>query len=136
MVVFNTQGSYASPSGPSATLPSGTQLTMQPVGPWIATARFELGYARTPRFWLITTDQAPTAIPQGHLSVTTGRTFLLGWRGVDGGQDSMETPNPDTSPPRPSMLQKGETPEVPRADVISYNHCDTNNDLATRDLQP
>ena len=49
-------------------------------GPWIATTRFELSFARTPRFWLVTVEAAPSN-KEGELPLAQGQTFFLEWKG-------------------------------------------------------
>ena len=64
-------------------LPNSLHLTIHPAGEWIATTRFELGFARTPRFWLVVIDHAPPVAP-GQLPLRSGHSFWLEWRGVEG----------------------------------------------------
>ncbi|CAE7798805.1 YCF1, partial [Symbiodinium necroappetens] len=63
-------------------LPDGLQMTIHPAGEWIATTRFELGFARTPRFWLVFIHQAPPPAT-GRLPLKPGDSFWLEWRGQE-----------------------------------------------------
>ena len=68
-------------SGP--TLSPGVALTLHPMGAWIGVTRFELSYARTPRFWLVSVDAIPAqAVRPGELPLQEGQTFFLEWRGA------------------------------------------------------
>ena len=79
MVAYKTQ-STASRMGP--TLSPGVTLTMYPVGDWIAVTRFELSYARTPRFWLVVVDTAPDVTQAGELPLQSDDQFFLEWQGT------------------------------------------------------
>ena len=63
-------------------LPDGLQITIHPAGAWIATTRIELGFARTPRYWLVEVLFAPPPTP-GRLPLRTGDSFWLEWRGQE-----------------------------------------------------
>ena len=63
------------------TLSPGVTLTMWPVGDWIGVTRFELTFARTPRFWLVHVDTAPSSFSRGELPLQAGSEFLLEWQG-------------------------------------------------------
>ncbi|CAE7305788.1 unnamed protein product [Symbiodinium sp. CCMP2592] len=83
VVIFNTLSGHKEKGG---TLPPGTRLTMTPVGPWIATTRFELGFARTPRYWLVEVDEVAQAqgdqgwIPLANINSGHGdHVFLEMW---------------------------------------------------------
>ena len=55
---------------------------MYPVGEWIAVTRFELSYARTPRFWLVVVDAVPDLTQAGELPLQSGEEFFLEWQGT------------------------------------------------------
>ena len=59
-------------------LPDGLQISLHPAGSWIATTRFELGFARTPRYWLVEVDFAPPPV-QDRMQLRTGDSFWLEW---------------------------------------------------------
>ena len=70
LVAYKT---LSSPWATGPTLQPGVSLTLQPIGAWIATTRFELTFARTPRFWLVTVDALPTTSPAaGELPLQVG----------------------------------------------------------------
>ena len=64
------------------TLSPGVTLTLWPVGEWIGVTRFELSFARTPRFWLVHVDSAPSSFSTGELPLQGGSQFLLEWQGT------------------------------------------------------
>ena len=64
------------------TLSPGVVLTLWPVGDWIGVTRFELTFARTPRFWLVHVDFAPNSFSAGELPLQAGSEFLLEWQGT------------------------------------------------------
>ena len=57
-------------------------MTLRPVGAWIGATRFDLTFARTPRFWLVHIESSPPAGP-GELPLTAGQSFFLEWMGVE-----------------------------------------------------
>ncbi|OLP90072.1 hypothetical protein AK812_SmicGene28379 [Symbiodinium microadriaticum] len=63
-------------------LPDGLHISLHPAGSWIATTRFELGFARTPRYWLVEVDYAPPPAPD-RMQLRTGESFWLEWRGEE-----------------------------------------------------
>ena len=88
--------------------------------------RFELGFARTPRFWLVVIDHAPPPVP-GRIPLRSGQSFWLEWRGVEkvwkrrprfdndvhalGGFSSV----PEEQEPRPpTPPQRRDPPDAPR----------------------
>ena len=67
-------------SGPNTF--TGVLLTLyHPIGEWIATTRFELSFAGTPRFWLVIVGAAP-AEATGELPLQAGESFFLERQGT------------------------------------------------------
>ena len=110
VVIFNTFGTYKDTAG---TLPTGTRLTITPVGEWMSTTRIGLAAARTPRLWLVVVDEMNSQAPQqGRLPLAAGESFWLVWSqdGIwarkprfqdDVAQLGGASIFPPTSPPRP-----------------------------------
>ena len=73
----------SSPWSKGPTLSPGVSITLYPIGDWVATTRFELNFARTPRFWLLEVDTVPQ-VPagSGELPLEAGQTFFLEWQGA------------------------------------------------------
>ena len=63
------------------TLSPGVVLSLRPVGEWIAVTRFELSFARTPRFWHVVVE-ATVDPDEGELPLQDGEQFFLEWQGV------------------------------------------------------
>ncbi|CAE7248998.1 hypothetical protein AK812_SmicGene13783 [Symbiodinium microadriaticum] len=62
-------------------LHDGLHKTTHPAGAWMAATRFELGFARTARYWLVEVDFfAPAPVPD-RIQLRTGESFWLEWRG-------------------------------------------------------
>ena len=78
LVAYKT---LSSPWSAGPKLSPGVLLTLYPIGEWIATTRFELSFARTPRFWLVAVDAAPSA-STGELPLQSGESFFLEWQGT------------------------------------------------------
>ncbi|CAE7394441.1 unnamed protein product [Symbiodinium necroappetens] len=107
-------------------LPDSLHMTIHPAGAWIATTRFELGFARTPRYWLVVVDHAPPAAPN-RIPLRSGQSFWLEWRGVEkvwqrrprfdndvqalGGFSVIPE---DKAPRPPTPPQRRDPPDVPR----------------------
>ena len=108
IVLYKTLGSTPD----RGVLPDGLQLSLRPAGAWIATTRFELGFARTPRYF------------PDRMHMSTGASFWLEWRGEEqrwlrrprfpndvvalGGFPSI----PSTDPPRPPTPPQRRDPTV------------------------
>ena len=112
-------------------LPETMQFSIYPAGSWIATTRLELGFARTPRYWLVEVDYAPPSAPD-RMQLRTGDSFWLEWRGVEGRWQrrprfpddinalggfptipQAEAPRPPTPPQRrdPTTVQRSSQPK-------------------------
>ena len=121
IVIYKTLASQQS----REVLPDGLHLTIHPAGDWIATTRFELGFARTPRYWLVVIDQAPPPDAE-RLRLTTGDSFWLEWRGKERVwqrrprfQDDIRVLGgfaaiPGDVPPRPPTPPQRRDPTVPK----------------------
>ncbi|CAE7527033.1 unnamed protein product [Symbiodinium necroappetens] len=110
MVAYKTQ-STAWRMGP--TLSPGVTLTMYPVGEWIAVTRFELSFARTPRFWLVVVDAVPDSTQAGELPLQGGEQFFLEWQGIK--REWVRRPR------LPSHTDEGESPGIIVVFVVLSN---------------
>ena len=81
LVIYKTLASQQT----RGVLPDGLYITIHRAGDWIATTRFELGFARTPRYWLVVVDAAPqpAADQTDRLPLRPGDSFWLEWRGQE-----------------------------------------------------
>ena len=107
-------------------IPDGVAFTIYPAGAWIATTRFELGFARTPRYWLLTVEQAPPPTT-GRVPLRQGDSFWLEWRGQERVwqrrprfANDVQTLGgfaivPGPEPPRPPTPPQRHDPTVPKA---------------------
>ena len=77
-VVFNT---FSAHKDKGKTLAPGTRLTFRPVGQWMGPTKLGLSVAHTPKYWLVTVDDAAsvTTRDQGVIPLTTGDSFWLAW---------------------------------------------------------
>ena len=77
-VVFNT---FSAHKDKGKTLAPGTRLTFRPVGQWMGPTKLGLSVAHTPKYWLVTVDDAApvTTQDQGVIPLTTGDSFWLAW---------------------------------------------------------
>ena len=142
IVIYKTLASHQS----RGVLPDGLSLTIYPAGEWIATTRFELGFARTPRFWLVTVEDAPQPVG-GRLPIKPGDSFWLEWRGRErvwqrrprfandiqalGGLAVI----PGAEPPRPPTPPQRRDPTVPSARTSFQGGFDPRRFVDTRPLR-
>ena len=121
------------PKGPA--LASGVCITLRPVGSWISTTKFELTFARTPRFWLVQVESSPTA-GQGEWPLSAGQTFFLEWMGSERewvrrprfsgdvkqlGGFSIVPPYPQPRPPTPPQRRnhtQAKTPDLKQGKTL------------------